>query len=223
MANENRINRRKFLGTSAAGAMGLGMISNPARAAESSGYVPDSPGKDLPFNPRTFAAMPTNSFGKTGYKIGVLSLGGQATVETAGMEEEAEKIIHRAIDLGINYIDTAAGYGRGLSQRNIGRVMKTRKNEVFLATKTHSRSYDGSMKLLEESLKSLQTDHLDLWQLHNVQRQDQVDKIFADDGAIKALEKAKSEGMVKHLGITGHYEPLILKQCIEIATEVVCF
>jgi predicted aldo/keto reductase-like oxidoreductase len=131
------------------------------------------------------------------------------------MEEEAEKIVHRALDLGINYIDTAASYGRGLSQENIGRVMKTRKSEAFLATKTHDRSYDGSMKLLEESLRKLQVDQLDLWQLHNVQRQDQVDQIFAGDGAIKALEKAKAEGMVRFLGITGHFEPLILKQCID--------
>jgi aryl-alcohol dehydrogenase-like predicted oxidoreductase len=158
--------------------------------------------------------MPTNSFGKTGYKVGILSLGGQATIEKEGTEEESENIVNRAIDLGVNYIDTAAAYGRGRSQKNIGRVMRTRRNEVFLASKTHDRSYDGSMRLLEESLNSLQTDHLDLWQLHNVQRQDQVDKIFAEDGALKALVKAREEGMVKHLGITGHYEPLILQQCL---------
>ena len=70
------------------------------------------------------------------------------------------------------------------------------------------------MRLLEESLKNLQTDHLDLWQLHNVQRQDQVDQIFAEDGALKALIKAREEGVVRYLGITGHYEPMILLQCI---------
>jgi predicted aldo/keto reductase-like oxidoreductase len=213
---DNKINRRKFIGTGIAGMAGAAVAGKAVAAPVASGSsAPVSPGDDMPFNPRTFAAMPTNAFGKTGYKIGILSLGGQATIETAGMEGESEKIINRALDLGINYIDTAAGYGRGLSQKNIGRVLKTRRKEVFIATKTHNRTYDGSMKLLEESLKSLQTDHLDLWQLHNVQRQDQVDQIFADDGAIKALEKARAEGIVKHLGITGHYEPMILKQCIE--------
>jgi predicted aldo/keto reductase-like oxidoreductase len=214
MESKTKFNRRKFLGTSLAGAVGLGIATGKTSG---SGIVthPDPPEKDLPFNPRTFAAMSTNALGKTGYKVGILSLGGQATIEIPGREDESEKIINRAIDLGINYIDTAASYGRGLSQKNIGRVMKTRRNEVFLATKTHRRSYDESMQLLEESLKSLQTDHLDLWQLHNVQRQEQVDQIFANDGAIKALEKARSEGIVKHLGITGHYEPLILKQCID--------
>jgi predicted aldo/keto reductase-like oxidoreductase len=92
--------------------------------------------------------------------------------------------------------------------------MKTRRNEVFLATKTHDRSYDGSMRLLEESLKNLQTDRLDLWQLHNITTQAQIDQIFSPDGAIKAFEKAKSEGIVKFLGITGHFEPIVLLEAI---------
>ena len=142
------------------------------------------------------------------------SLGGQATLEMEGTEDISEKMINRAIDLGVNYIDTAASYGRGISQKNIGRVLKTRRKEVWISTKTHDRSYDGSMRLLEESLKSLQTDHLDLWQLHNVKRKDEVDKIFAEDGALKALVKAREEGVVRHLGITGHYEPLILLECL---------
>lgn len=93
--------------------------------------------------------------------------------------------------------------------------MKTRRNEVWLATKTHDRTYDGSMRLLEESLKNLQTDHIDTWQLHNVQRQEDIDKIFASDGAIKALEKAKAEGIVRNIGITGHYEPIVLLDAIK--------
>jgi hypothetical protein len=159
--------------------------------------------------------MPTNTFGKTGFKVGILSLGGQATLEADGTEEQSEKIINRALDLGVNYIDTAASYGRGRSQKNIGRVMKTRRSEVWLATKTHDRTYDGSMRLLEESLKSLQTDYLDTWQLHNLKRDSQLEQIFSDNGAIKALEKAKSEGIVRNLGITGHYEPLILLEAIK--------
>lgn len=209
--SKNPINRRNFLGTSLAAAAGI--TGGSAFAGK------DEPGtksnKENPFNPRTYDAMPTNAFGKTGFKVGILSLGGQATIETEGMEAESEAIIHKAIDLGINYIDTAAAYGRGLSQKNIGRVMKTRRKEVWLSTKTHRRTYDESMQLLEESLKSLQTDHLDLWQLHNIKTQDQMDQVFAKNGAIKALEKAKSEGMVRHLGITGHYEPVVLMNAIK--------
>jgi predicted aldo/keto reductase-like oxidoreductase len=213
MKPKAKLNRRQFLGTTVAGTAGVALVSKPAFAGISS--TPDPPDGEHPFNPRTFGAMPTNALGKTGYKVGILSLGGQAAIETRGKEDLSEKIINRALDLGINYIDTAASYGRGLSQKNIGRVLKTRRNETFLATKSHLRSYDESMRLLEESLTNLQTDHLDTWQLHNVKTQDEVDRIFADDGAIKAFEKARSEGMVRYLGITGHYEPVILKQCID--------
>lgn len=213
MKNE-KINRRKFLGTGLAAAASVSVGKALASEKEFS-KIPIKKNDENPFNPVTYSAMPTHAFGKTGYKVGVLSLGGQATLEIKGKEEESEKIINRAIDLGVNYIDTAASYGRGVSQLNIGRVMKTRRSEVWLFTKTHDRTYDGSMRLLEESLTNLQTDHLDTWQLHNVQRQDQIDQIFAKDGAIKAMEKAKSEGMVRKIGITGHYEPIILLEAIK--------
>jgi predicted aldo/keto reductase-like oxidoreductase len=215
MTTKTKINRRSFIGSGMAAAasvaVGHTIVSGKDNLPET---LPIKMKDENPFNPRTYSAMPTNVFGKTGYKVGILSLGGQATLETEGMDELSEKIINRAIDLGINYIDTAASYGGGISQVNIGRVMKTRRNEVWLSSKTHDRTYDGSMKLLEDSLKKLQTDHLDLWQLHNVQRQDQVDQIFASDGAIKAQEKAKSEGMVRHVGITGHFEPIVLMEAI---------
>ena len=211
---KKNINRRNFLGTGLAAAATV-TVGNSFAANETYKPIPVKKNDENPFNPVTYSAMPTNSFGKTGYKVGVLSLGGQATLEIKGREEESEKIINRAIDLGINYIDTAASYGRGVSQLNIGRVMKTRRSEVWLSTKTHDRTYDGSMRLLEESLTNLQTDHLDTWQLHNVKTQDQMDQIFASDGAMKAMEKAKSEGMVRKIGITGHYEPLVLLEAIK--------
>lgn len=212
---KKNINRRKFMGTAGLAAAASVTVGSSYAAKNVKRNVPLKKNDENPFNERTYSAMPTRSFGKTGYKVGILSLGGQATIERKGTEEESEKIINRAIDLGVNYIDTAASYGGGQSQLNIGRVMKTRRNEVWLATKTHDRTYDGSMRLLEESLKNLQTDHLDTWQLHNVQRKDQIDQIFASDGALKALEKAKSEGIVRHLGITGHFEPLILLEAIK--------
>jgi aryl-alcohol dehydrogenase-like predicted oxidoreductase len=211
---KKNINRRTFLGTGLAAAASV-TIGKSLGSDERFRPVPEKNNDEHPFNPVTFSAMPTRSLGKTGYKVGVLSLGGQATLEIKGREEESEKIINRAIDLGINYIDTAASYGQGISQLNIGRVMKSRRKEVWLSTKTHDRTYDGSMRLLEESLTNLQTDHLDTWQLHNVQRQDQVDQIFAADGAIKAMEKAKAEGVVRHVGITGHFEPLVLLEAIK--------
>jgi len=213
MKKEN-INRRAFLGTGISAAA-FAVAGKSIVPDEKTGLVPVKKNDENPFNPVTYSAMPTRTLGKTGYKVGVFSLGGQATLEIKGKEAESEKIINRAIDLGINYIDTAASYGQGVSQLNIGRVMKTRRNEVWLSTKTHDRTYDGSMRLLEESLRNLQTDHLDTWQLHNVQKQDQVDQIFASNGAIKAMEKARSEGIVRNIGITGHFEPIVLLEAIK--------
>ena len=112
----------------------------------------------------------------------------------------------------MNYLDTAAAYGGPdmWSQKYIGKVIKERRQEVFLASKTHRRTYDESMRLLETSLKLLNTDHLDLWQLHNVAQTEQLDQIFAKDGAIHALEKARAEKVVRFLGITGHADPFVL-------------
>ncbi|MCF8381891.1 MAG: aldo/keto reductase [Bacteroidales bacterium] len=172
--------------------------------------------------------IPQRALGKTGRKVGIYSFGAQATTEIPGKSKESVEIINRAIDLGINYIDTAAAYGRatetivkaeamGTSERNVGQVLKTRRNEVFLASKTHDRTYDGSMRLLEQSLKNLQTDHLDLWQIHNVKKReiDTLDEMFTDTGVIKAMEKARDEGMVKFIGCTGHEDAFVLKTLIE--------
>lgn len=195
-----KFTRRNFLKFSFAAA-GTYFISKTGR------LIPPIFAKDIP--------LPKRILGKTGYQVGIFSLGGQATLEQAGTEKESIKIINRAIDLGVNYIDTAAAYGQGISETYIGKVMKDRRNEVFLATKTHNRTYDGSMKLLEKSLKQLQTERLDLWQLHNVRTEEDLKKIFAEDGAIKALEEARRNGIVRYLGITGHYDPWVLKKAID--------
>jgi len=210
----NKMNRRNFLGSGLAAAATV-TVGSAFAAEPGIKPVPVKKNNENPFNERTYAAMPTHSLGKTGYKVGILSLGGQATLEMPGTEVESEKIINRAIDLGVNYIDTAPAYGNGQSLINIGRVMKTRRKEVWLSSKTHVYNYDGAMRLLEDNLKTLQTDHLDTWQLHNVQKKEHLEQIFANDGAIKALEKAKSEGMVRTVGITGHYEPLVLLDAIK--------
>jgi hypothetical protein len=154
--------------------------------------------------------MAERPLGRTGHRVRLFSLGGQATLEQPDRLEESVAIINRAIDLGVNYLDTAAAYGRGISQTYLGEVMATRRNEVFLATKTHNRTRDGSLQLLEDSLKRLRTDHIDLWQLHNITRTEQLDQIFGKDGAIEALTRARDEKIVRFLGITGHYDPAVL-------------
>ena len=206
--NPDNGSRREFVKAGLAGAVGFALGSQSLASAHSAAAEQAAP----PYNPRTFDAMPTRNLGKTGYRVGIFSLGGQATIEQPNKEEEAVAIVNRAIDLGVNYIDTAAAYGGPdqWSQKYIGKVMKTRRNEVFLTSKTHLRTYDESMRLLEGSLKQLNTDHLDLWQLHNVRATEELDKIFAKDGAIHALEKARADKVVRFLGITGHADPHVL-------------
>lgn len=210
--SQKRFDRRAFIGTGMAATL-VTVAKSASAINESESIGTDSRGQPLPHNPRTFQAMPTRNLGQTGHRVGIFSLGGQAVIETNN-RDEANAVVNKAIDLGVNYIDTASSYGGGKSEQNIGSVMKYRRNEVYLATKTHDRSYDGSMRLLEQSLKRLQTDHLDCWQLHNVQTKNHTDRIFAKDGAIKALEKAREHGIVRFLGITGHYDPFILIEAI---------
>lgn len=194
MSQPTDLDRRSFLLTSAAGAA-VAALGSRASAAE--------------------PKLPTRPLGRTGYDVGIYSLGGQALLERGGHRDQALAIINHALDLGINYIDTAAAYGNGTSETYLGEVLKTRRKEVFLATKTHDRGYDGSMRYLERSLKNLQTDHLDLWQCHNITSQRDIDALFADRGAIKAMEKARDEKVVRFIGITGHHDPEPLLTGIE--------
>jgi aryl-alcohol dehydrogenase-like predicted oxidoreductase len=170
----------------------------------------------LPDNPVTRDAMPTRNLGRTGYRVGIFSLGGQSAVEKPRNFDVAVPLIERALDLGVNYIDTSARYGGSerWSEQYIGRVMKSRRREVFLATKTHDRTLDGSFRLLEKSLELLQTDHIDLWQIHNLSRMGQVDEIFAKGGAVEALVKAKEQKIVRSIGVTGHADPDVLMEAI---------
>jgi predicted aldo/keto reductase-like oxidoreductase len=202
------LGRREFLklgGAATTGFLAGGMMPQAASAA-----------RPFPHNPITQNAMPTRNLGRTGYRVGIFSLGGQAAVEQPNNEAVAVPIVERALDLGVNYVDTAAAYGgsQRWSQRYIGQVMARRRAQAFLASKTNDRTRDGSLRLLEESLKLLQTDHLDLWQLHNVARMDQVEQIFGPGGAIEALTQARDQGIVRFLGVTGHADPEVLLEML---------
>ncbi len=194
------------------GAAAAGFLARNACAGEAARSLPP-----LPDNPRTPDAMPTRNLGRTGYRVGVFSLGGQAAIERADNADVAVPLIERAIDLGVNYVDTSARYGgvqERWSERYIGEVMKRRRGEVFLASKTHDRSRDGSLRLLERSLELLHTDHLDLWQIHNLAQQEQIDQIFAADGAVKALHEMREQKVVRHIGVTGHADPEVLAEAL---------
>jgi len=208
--NRGKIERRDVLKLGTAAAAGF--------VAKS--VMGETPRKmpDLPQNPKTPDAMPTRNLGKTGFQVGIFSLGGQAAIEQADNFDVAVPLIEKALDLGVNYVDTSARYG-GVedrwSEQYFGEVMKTRRSEIYLATKTHDRTKDGSLKLLERSLELLKTDHIDLWQMHNLARMDQVEEVFAPGGAIEALIEARDQGIVRHLGISGHADPDVLIAAIE--------
>src|SRR5664279_5822943 len=202
-------NRREFL--KAGGAITAGLVAQAAMPASAATL----PG--LPSNPATQNAMPTRNLGKTGYKVGIFSLGGQAAIERADNEAIAVPIIEKALDLGVNYIDTSSIYGgpQRWSERYVGEVMKKRRDQAFLASKTRERTKDGSLRMLEESLKLLNTDHLDLWQLHDIGTDNEVQQIFAKGGAMEALLQAKDQKMVRFLGLTGHFRPEPLIESIK--------
>ena len=197
--------RRDFL--KLGGLAATGLLSQPARAAGAA-VVPD--------NPVTAHAMPTRNLGRTGYKTGIFSLGGQAALERGNNESVAVPIVERALDLGVNYLDTSSIYGgpERWSERYVGQVMKRRRGEAFLASKTKERTRDASMRMLEKSLALLNTDHLDLWQLHDVGEPQDVEAIFAKGGAMEALLEAREQKMVRYLGVTGHFRPEPLVEAI---------
>ena len=194
-------------------------IGGAAVAAVAAGAIgpaaAEGPTATAPASPRP--ALPTRNLGRTGTAVGIFSLGGQAAVEKADNASVAVPIVERAIDLGVNYIDTSARYGgedARWSERYIGEVMKRRRSAVFLASKTHDRTRDGSLKHLERSLELLHTDHLDLWQIHNLTSMDEVDRIFAKGGAVEALVAARESKRVRFLGVTGHADPDVLLEAI---------
>ena len=194
--------RREFL--KAGGAVTAAFLAPSALAAETPKTLPA-----LPSNPVTPTAMPTRNLGKTGYKVGIFSLGGQAALEKPNNEAVAVPIIERALDLGVNYIDTSSIYGGPdrWSEQYVGKVMAHRRNQAFLATKTKERTRDASMRMIEKSLQLLQTNHVDLWQLHDIGTLFDVNEVFAKGGAMEALMEMKEQKVVRHLGLTGHYRP----------------
>jgi len=206
--NSSRSNRRSFLkSTGMMTAVAVGSVTLPKLS---------TPAEARPIDTPRLEPMPTRNLGKTGYKVGIFSLGGQASLEKPHNEEVAVPVIERALDLGVNYIDTSSIYGgpERWSEQYVGKVMKHRRAAAFLATKTKERTRDGSKRMLEKSLELLQTDHIDLWQLHDIGTMHDIDEIFAKGGAMEALLEARDQKIVRYLGITGHYRPEALIEAI---------
>jgi len=203
-----RSNRRSFLkSTGVMTAVAVGSVTLPK--------LPTS-AETKPIDGARPEPMPTRNLGKTGHKVGIFSLGGQAALEKPHNEDAAVPIIEKALDVGVNYIDTSSIYGgpERWSEQYVGKVMKNRRAQAFLATKTKERTREGSKRMLEKSLELLQTDHIDLWQLHDIGTMTDINEIFAGGGAMEALLEAQDQKIVRYLGITGHYRPDSLIEAI---------
>jgi aryl-alcohol dehydrogenase-like predicted oxidoreductase len=156
------------------------------------------------------------SYGRTGKQFPILSFGAQRIVDEHNCtEEDAIRIVNRAIDEGITYFDTAPSYSDGQSEERLGKALQHRRKDVWIATKTHDRTRDGSWRLLEASLKRLQTDHVNEWRLHNIMTMEELDRCFAKDGALRALQEAKEQGIIQSLSISGHTNPNVQLEAIE--------
>jgi predicted aldo/keto reductase-like oxidoreductase len=161
------------------------------------------------------ASIQKRVLGKTGEEVSILAFGGGSRFGMYESDDEAIAVVNEAIDSGINYFDTAMSYGGGLSHKRYGQVMNTRRGEVFLATKTQYRSYDETMRNLEQSLKDLQTDHLDLLHIHSLKEMDDLEEIEKPGGVLEALYKVRDEGMARFIGMTSHTDAETMKTAIE--------
>jgi uncharacterized protein len=155
-------------------------------------------------------SIPKRPLGKTGVDVSIIGVGGYH-LGSAKDQAEAKAIVDGAIDAGINFFDNAWDYHDGGSEEWLGAALKGKRDKVVLMTKvcTHGRDKSLALQMLEESLRRLQTDHLDVWQIHEVIYDNDPDLIFRPNGAAEALVQAKKDGKVRFVGFTGHKDPAI--------------
>ena len=155
-------------------------------------------------------SIPQRPLGATGVQVSALGLGGYH-IGAVPNQRDAIHIVHAAIDAGITFMDNAWEYHDGRSEVVMGKALAGRRDRVFLMTKlcTHGRGKREAMRQLEQSLRRLKTDYLDLWQIHECVYANDPERHFAGGGAVEALEQAKREGKVRFIGFTGHKDPSI--------------
>jgi predicted aldo/keto reductase-like oxidoreductase len=190
MTQDEITSRRGFFKVVGQGALAAGLA--PAALAEI------APGEQQ-------GDIPRRALGKTGQKVSMLCIGGYHM----GMKDEAEgiRIVHAAIDAGVNFLDNAWKYNDGRSEEYMGVALRGgKRDKVFLMTKSNKRDRKGAMKDLEDSLRRLKTDHLDLWQVHEIMGSD-PEKVFAPGGSLEAFVEARKQGKTRFIGFTGHTNP----------------
>jgi uncharacterized protein len=153
-------------------------------------------------------AIPQRPLGRTGANVSALGLGGHHLGDLKTVEE-AIRLVHEAVDAGITFFDNCWEYWNGRAEDWLGRGLQGRRDQVFLMTKvcTHGRGKDLALKMLDESLRRLQTDHLDLWQVHGVAFDNDPELAYRKGGVLEALDRAKKQGKTRFVGFTGHKDP----------------
>jgi uncharacterized protein len=198
MANE--MSRRQFLES-----IGLGAAAGTTLLLLTDGAVATP----------TTDAIPKRALGRTGAKVSILAFGCGSRFLMYKDEDSASAILNRAIDLGITYLDTAYAYGDGQSETRVGKVMATRRKQVWLATKIPDRTRDEFLRRLEGSLKRLQTDHVDLVHIHSLGQAEDLAKIEAPNGALKGLMEAREQKMARFVGMTSHTNGEVMTEAIK--------
>jgi hypothetical protein len=190
--------RREFLGSLAAVVAAGGFVGSQCRGGEAE------------------KGLPKRMLGKTGVEVTCLALGGVVGMQRPPAEFDSAELASAAIDMGIHYFDTAPGYNKTQSETNYGQVVKHRRKEVFLATKTGDRSYDGAMRSIEASLKRLQTDQVDLLQIHGLSAKEDLERLGKPDGVYTALLKLRDQKVCRFIGVTGHDSADVMRRAIEM-------
>lgn len=166
-------------------------------------------------------AIPYRTLGHTGERISCIGMGGFHLGKPALGEKEAIKLIHSGLDSGINFLDNSWDYNNGASEKRMGKALKQGgyRERAFLMTKIDGRTKETAAKQIDESLKRLQVDHVDLLQFHEIVRFDDADRIFGDDGAIEAALAARAAGKTRYIGFTGHKDPHIHLYTLEVGDQ----
>jgi predicted aldo/keto reductase-like oxidoreductase len=193
------MNRRRFLKTAAVGTLMTSLSRNFAYAA------------DVPF--------PTRTLGRSGEKVSIVGLGGYH-IGMQSDEQESIRIIRTALDAGINFLDNCWDYNGGQSEIRMGKALREGyRQKAFLMTKIDGRTRKAATQQIEESLRRLQTDRIDLLQFHEIIRDTDPDRIFAAGGGMEAALEAKKQGKVRYIGFTGHKSPDIHLKMLETAAS----
>jgi predicted aldo/keto reductase-like oxidoreductase len=218
--------RRELLSQAVAFAAWSGMRVTQVAAAETR-QAAAFPGGETSARPRAAPGpvpeevrkgdMLYRAFGRTGESVSAFGLGG-FHIGLVKEERDSIKLIRSAIDRGITFMDNCWDYHNGKSEVWMGKALRDGyRQKVFLMTKIDGRTRQAAARQIDESLKRLETDHVDLMQIHEMVRMEDADRCFDEGGAIEALEEAKKSGKIRHIGFTGHKDPIVHNRTLDVA------